>query len=215
MKTVFFLITGMTLIAVLLGAGCVSPVPGNSVSNQTIPVLTTIPQLATLELEPSDLPAGYALESGRQKSITEVSSMARDLGWEEGYVANYTSPQNNPGNLTVITQTITVYPEAKMPEIVNVVNLNERQVKGLDFTDLPSPDTGSETYAFSATVNKTDDGAAAVAPLTTSSGTLQPLGYVEVIFAKGNILEVIRISGPRADNETLRSVAKSAFAKIA
>jgi hypothetical protein len=158
------------------------------------------------------------LVSGRQKSAGEMSTLAKDLGWQEGYISVYSLPDNSSGGPTTITQTITVYSGKDMSSIVSLVDKNERQQTGLEFSDLPLPATGPETRAISAAVaNKTPTptatgGMIAIAEETKTSVTTE--GYSEVIFGKGEILEVIRISGPDAQYDTLKTLAETAYAKL-
>jgi hypothetical protein len=44
-------------------------------------------------------------------------------------------------------------------------------------------------------------------------GTVQQ-DFIEIIFSKGDILEVLRMTGEGADYETLASLAQKAYAKI-
>jgi hypothetical protein len=146
-----------------------------------------------------------------------MSSLAKDLGWQEGYVATYSSSGNGTAGSTVITQTITVYNANDMSSLVALVNKDEQQQAGLVFSSLPLPATGPDTSALSAVaINTTQSSSAGgfSAPSTGSvaAGTAQ--GYVEVIFAKGGILEVIRMTGPGAQYDTLKTLAESAYAKL-
>ncbi len=219
MQRFVFFILAVTTCAVLLCAGCTSTpgTPGNITPAPVTTASTVNISLAPLALTPADLPAGFTLQSGRQKSINEVSPVALDLGWQEGYIATYTSPGNGKAGSTLITQTITVYPAAKMSGIVTLVNTNDRQAKGLDFTDLPLPAIGPEAYAFSATINATPTPTATggMTVLSPGSGTSAPAeGYSEVIFAKGEIFEVLRMTGAGAQYDTLKTLAETAYAKL-
>jgi len=219
MQRFTFSILVITTCVVLLCAGCTST-PGTQGSITPAPVTnasTVNISLAPLALTPADLPAGFTQQSGRQKSVTDVSSVALDLGWQEGYVATYASLGNGTDGSTSITQTITVYPAAKISGIVTLVNTNDRQTKGLDFTDLPLPATGPETYAFSATINATPTPTATggMTVLSPGSGTSTPAeGYSEVIFTKGEILEVLRMTGAGTQYDTLKTLAETAYAKL-
>jgi hypothetical protein len=84
------------------------------------------------------------------------------------------------------------------------------------FTNLSSPPLGSYSRAFSGTANprmtpEPDNGNL----LGSGSvvGTVRK-DFVEIIFSKGDILEVLRITGPGADNATLISLAQKSFNKI-
>jgi hypothetical protein len=211
---------GLCLIvyAAILCAGCTSS--SGTGSTATTGIATNTPttnvSLAPLALIPTDVPAGYTLVSSRQKSAGEMSTLAKDLGWQEGYITIYSSLENSTGGPTTITQTITVYSGKDMSSIVSLVNSNERQQNGLVFSDLALPSTGADTRAFSAAlVNATPTVTpGGMVTLAESSGTTPTAGYTEVIFGKGEILEVIRMSGPGAQYDTLKSLAETAYAKL-
>ena len=209
------LVIGLCLIvcAALLGAGCTSTSGTGSVT--ATPAATTAPSgnitLAPLALTAADVPAGYTLVSGRQKSADEISTLAKDLGWQQGYVTIYSTTGNLTAGPTVITQTLTVYSGRSMADIVSLVDSNERQQKGLVFSDRTLPATGADTRAFTAALVNATTGSPGIAG---SSGTTATQGYTEVIFGKGEILEVIRMSGPGAQYDTLKSLAETAYARL-
>lgn len=49
--------------------------------------------------------------------------------------------------------------------------------------------------------------------LGENSGTTPAQGYMEVIFGRGTLLEVIRITGPGTQYDTLKSLAVTAYSK--
>jgi hypothetical protein len=84
------------------------------------------------------------------------------------------------------------------------------------FSNLSSPPFGSYRWAFSGTANtlvtpEPDN----VNPPGSGSfeGTVQQ-DFVEIIFSKGDLLEVLRITGPGADYSTLANLAQKAYKKI-
>jgi hypothetical protein len=147
-----------------------------------------------------------------------VSSTAKDLGWQEGYVATWASAGNATLGVTTITQTITVYNARNMSFLVPLVAAGEHQQQGLVFSNLPQPATGPDTRTISAVVVNTTPAAATsggvVAIQNESTSTAAAQGYIEVIFGKGQILEVIRMTGPGAQYDTLTTLAESAYAKL-
>ena len=209
---------GLCLIicAAILGAGCTSlsgagsaPAPGTATTAPSANV-----SLAPLALTPADVPTGYTLVSARQKSADEMSTLARDLGWKQGYVVVYSTPANSTVKPTTITQTLTVYSNKSMTDMVSLVYSNEEQQKGLVFSDLAQPATGAGTQAFSAVpVNATPTVTTGMAGFAENSGTTPAEGYTEVIFGKGAVLEVIRMTGPAAQYDTLKTLAETAYAK--
>ena len=111
------IVFGLCLIvcAAILGAGCTSSsgigsAPAAGTAMTVAPVNISLDSLA---FTPADIPAGYSLVLARQKSASEMSTLAKDLGWQQGYVAIYTSPANSTGGPTTITQNLTVMPYMK------------------------------------------------------------------------------------------------------
>jgi len=220
MKILSLPVLAIVVAALLLCAGCTSAPAATQAAETPTPTNAT---LSAYALAPSDLSEGWTLVTSREKTTAEMSPLARDLGWQAGYVVAYTLPANNSAGTCTLTQTVTRYSVQNMSDLVSVVAANERKVGGLAFTDLPAPATGPDTRAFSAVlVNGT--------PTATPTGGMESIafessapvatdGYVEVIFAKGDILDVIRMSGtcPPYDTipyETLASLGKTAYTKL-
>jgi len=204
---------------ILLSAGCISP----SGTQAEAPVTATPApaeniSLAPYVLVPADLPAGFAEQSTRYKSADEVSATAKDLGWQEGYVTTWASAGNGTSDVTTITQTITIYNDQNMSTLVPLVAAGEHQQQGLVFSNLPQPATGPDTRAISAVVVNTTPAAATSGGFVTiqneSTSTAAAQGYIEVIFGKGQILDVIRMTGPGAQYNTMKALAESAYAKL-
>jgi hypothetical protein len=49
---------------------------------------------------------------------------------------------------------------------------------------------------------------------STANTTAPPVGFTEVVFGKGNILEVIRMTGPGTQYSILKTLAETAYNKI-
>ena len=220
MKILSWTVPVIVVAAFLLCAGCTSAPAATQAAETPAPTNAT---LSAYALAPSDLSAGWTQVTSREKTTAEMSPLARDLGWQDGYVVVYTLPANNSAGTCTLTQTVTRYSVQNISDLVSVVAANERKVGGLAFIDLPAPATGPDTRAFSAVlVNGT--------PTATPTGGMESIafessapmatdGYVEVIFAKGDILDVIRMSGtcPPYDTipyETLASLGKTAYTKL-
>ena len=210
------LFIGLALVAgaALFCTGCISAPGTPAVPVPAAPVQTANVSLVPLALAPADVPAGYTLLSSRQKSAGEMGTLAKDLGWQQGYVTVYSL--NDTAGPSAITQTITVYAGKNMSDLVSLVDTSERQEEGLNFTNLPLPATGPDTRAFVATAaNATPSSTATEGTIMLAAGTSAPAeGYTEVIFAKGDILEVIRMTGPGARSDVLATLAETAYAKL-
>lgn len=170
----------------------------------------------SLTLTPSDVPHNFTLRESRVKNFTDVSKLAWDLGWQQGYVVRFTRSPGGVPDQTEILQTVTWYPAKNIPAIAALAEQQERSDKNMQFSNLSSPALGSYSRAFSGTVHT---------PMITEPDNGNPLGsgsgggtvqqdFVEIIFSKGDILEVLRMSGPGADYSTLVSLAQKAYAKI-
>jgi hypothetical protein len=211
--SVFF--SCILISAMIFGSGCTKAVsPAAIPATQAQPA--AVSSLSSYALTAADAPVNYTLTESRAKTSDEVGSLAKSLGWAGGYVVKYSGLPDDKMGPTTLTQTITSYPAANMPEILALTDKNDRADKELTITALPSPDLGEDSRAFSGKAisqvvmkEKTDD------PLET--GTLQgslKQDIVEIIFAKGSTIEVLRMSGPHADFVTLNSLAKKAYAKL-
>ena len=166
--------------------------------------------------DPVRCPTKFHPSRSRAKNFTDVSKLARDLGWQQGYVVRFTSPPEGVPGQTEILQTVTLYPAKNIPAIAELAEKQERSDKNMLFSNLSSPALGSYSRAFSGTVNtlmtpEPDN----VNPLGSGSveGTVQQ-DFVEIIFSKGDLLEVLRMTGPGADYSTLASLAQKAYNKI-
>jgi hypothetical protein len=215
MKWLSVFLSCILIGAMIFGSGCTkaeSPAEIRATHSQPAPVSL----LSSYALTAADAPVNYTLTESRAKTSDEVGSLAKTLGWAGGYVVNYSGIPDNRMGPTTITQTITSYPAAHMPEILELTDKNDRSDKELIITALPSPGLGQDSRAFSGKAisqivmrEKTDD------PL--DSGTLQgsfKQDIVEIIFAKGSTIEVLRMSGPHADFAILTSLAEKAWAKL-
>jgi hypothetical protein len=210
-------VTAVLMAALLLCAGCTSA-PAVA---PTTPAPTQVPANSTLSaytLASADLPTGWTQVSSREKTSAEMSDAARELGWQDGYVVVYTLPANTTAGTCTLTQTVTRYSNQNMQDLVSVVAANERKVGNLAFTDLAAPAAGPNARAFSAVlVNAT--------PAATPTGGMSSLsfegsapvateGYTEVVFVKGDLLDVIRMSGTCPSYDTLASLSQTAYAKL-
>jgi hypothetical protein len=215
MKWLSVFLSCLLIGAMIFSSGCMkaeSPAAIPATQAQTGPGSS----LSRYALTAADAPVNYTLTKSRVKTSDEVGGLAKNLGWAGGYVVKYSGLPDDRVGPTTITQTITTYPAATMPEILALTDTNDRSDKELSITALPSPGLGQDSRAFSGKAisqivmrEKTDD------PL--DSGTLQgsfKQDIVEIIFAKGSTIEGLRVSGPHADFGTLKGLAEKAYAKL-
>jgi hypothetical protein len=225
MKIPLFLATVLLVCAALAGAACLSTAPSASPAQPyaVTPALPAPPgPLAALALTPEDVPAGYVLTESRAKNISEVGSLAISLGWGEGYVVQYTSGSGRSTNATTIGQTITTYPVNNIPGIIGVIGRQEQAGTAMTYTPIPSPgiDNSSGGYVgrvHAATASGGDDTGSPVSGIFTTGDSSQAVAgqdVSEIYFARGGVLEVIRVTGPGADAATVTALARKAAARI-
>ncbi len=172
--------------------------------------------LEPLGLTLSEVPQNFTLVESRVKNSTEVGELARALGWRNGYVVRFIRPSDGIHGPAEILQTVTWYPAKNIPGITELIEQGDRSDSSMIFSNLSSPALGSYSRAFSGTVN------IRIIPEheTTNqlvSGHVPEIiqqDFVEIIFSKGNILEVIRMTGREPDFSILTSMAQKAYNKI-
>ncbi|MCK9591921.1 MAG: hypothetical protein M0Q91_07925 [Methanoregula sp.] len=207
-----FLIIAIFFSSLILASGCTGR-DGTALPAAQNPARMT---LESLVLTQSEVPENFTLFESRVKNSTEVSKIARDLGWEQGYVRRFTRLINGENQPTEILQTITRYPARNNAGIAELIEQQERAGSNMTFSNLSSPALGSYSRAFSGTANtfvvpESDGGN----PLDSSSvGRTVQQDFIEIIFTKGDILEVFRMTGPESDYSTLASLAQKAYNKI-
>jgi hypothetical protein len=207
-----YLITAILVSSLILAAGCTGRA-GTAVPAAPAPESITYESLA---LTSSEIPQNFTLQESRAKNPAEVSKLARDLGWQQGYVVCFTRPPEGTSGQTEILQTITRYPANNIPAIAVLIEKQERSDNTMIFTSLSSPALGSYSQAFSGTVN------ILIIPEPDNGNLLGsgPVGetarqdFVEIIFSKGDILEILRMTGPDPDYATLASLTQKAYNRI-
>ena len=216
MQKIIPVAAALFLCAAILCAGCTSPQSASAVTpapSQAASVSNT--SLVPLVLTPAELPEGSTLVSSGARSLSDMSATAKDLGWQAGYVTVYSLPANGTAGTTTVTQSLAVYSGRDISDIVTLVDANERRETGLSFTDLPAPAAGSSARAYAAVPVNAGATSAVGNNISLSQGTAAPAeGYMEAIFGKGQVLEVIRITGPGADAATLDALAGTAYKKL-
>ena len=199
----------------VIGAGCTQsgntnfPTPASPSS----PALTPSPGL--LALTAADAPVNYTIAESRMKTSAEVGTLAKDLGWQGGYIVKFSSQPGTGQGPTEIIQNIVTYPVAALPQIMQVAEASEKADAGMVFTSLPAPGLGESGLAFSGKANTqaaVQQNTNPLVPETASVSVKQDM--VEIIFIKGSPMEVLRMNGPGADYAILRGFAETAYAKI-
>ena len=188
-----------------------------------VPVVTpapvTSPPLQDLAISTNDLPACFSLADQNVKSFADVGQLAKDLGWQAGYVATYTCPSYGP-DPTIIVHSLAVYPENTMSGIASMVDEQDRTT-GLLYENLSFPNQGTPMRGFYGKPGEIQgsgnspgtyfvNGGREGTELNTDTGS----NVTEIIFYRGNVFEVLKMTGPETNVTLLRDLAQKASAKI-
>jgi len=147
-------------------------------------------QSSDMALQPADLPSDYILQDRSVMALPEVSSLARELGWQQGYYVSFYRRISNTDDITRIRQSINIFSN---DNINGVFLLEKEELKDQHLTpgtryEIPFPAVGERSIAFRDT-NPVD--------------AERPVTYT-VIFTKKNVYEKITMSGTSTDYETLK-----------
>jgi hypothetical protein len=190
----------------VISAGCLTPAAVPVPQAPLPPVITPAPESTHATISPgdmalrlADLPPDYLIRDRRAIAYSEVSQLARDLGWQQGYAATFYRMNREKDDLTGIRQSISTYPPENM---VKVYALGTEELlagqEGITRFEIPFPAIGDKSIAFRE----------------TRDGDLQDFAVYTVIFKKKNVLETITMGGTTTDYETLKDVARRAAEKI-
>lgn len=197
------------MLIVLLGAGsagCLSPAPATPPLETQLP--TTLPTpystIATVQpgdmaLQLTDIPSDYLLKDRTVMAFGEISSLTRDLCWQQGYRVSFYRMNREKDDLTGIRQTISVYPPENIDKVYDLETEGIiSQKNGTRRYEIPFPAIGDNSMAFRE----------------TRVGDPQELAVYTIIFTKKNVFETITMGGTTTDYETLKDVVLRAADKI-
>jgi hypothetical protein len=190
----------------ICSAGCLSqapvtPSPPTSMPT-TIPVpestIATIPP-GTMALQLTDVPGDYLLKERDVIAYSEVSQLARDLGWQQGYQVTFYRMNREKDDITGIRQSIRVYPPENIGKVYDLETegiLSSRN--GTTRHAIPFPRIGDQSIAFRETriANPMD------------------IAVYTVIFSRKNVFETITMGSTTTDYEMLKEVVRKAADKI-
>jgi hypothetical protein len=193
------------VIFLLCSAGCLEnpsgEPPGITVTPAPTPVTTpetprAPEQSSDMALQPSDLPSGYTLQDRTVIALPEVSSLARQLGWQQGYYVSFYYRNGNNEIITRIWQSVNIFSSDNINGIflLEKEDLKEEHLTPGTRYEIPFPAIGERSIAFRETN-----------PLDPE----RPVTYT-VIFTKKNVYEKITMSGTSTDYETLKRLAQRA-----
>ena len=129
-------------------------------------------------------------------ALPEVSQLARELGWRQGYYVSFYRRDSNNDEITRVRQSISIF----SPDSINGVFLLEKEdlkdqvVSPGTRYEIPFPAVGERSIAFRDTN-----------PLDPE----KPVTYT-VIFTTKNVYEKITMSGTNTDYETLKRLVQRA-----
>jgi len=212
MRTLRHLIITILVCFLLLAAGCTGR-DIKRVNTESVP--SPLP-LESMVLTPSDVAQNFTLVESRAKNATDVGNLALSFGWQQGYVVRYVRSMEGRSGSTGILQTIALYPEKNIPAVAELIERQERSDNNMTFSNLSSPSLGNYSHAFSGKetvriINTSDN--VFLLGYDSAKETIQQ-DFIEIIFSKGDILEIIRLSGPGSDFSTLSQLAQKAYSKI-
>jgi hypothetical protein len=175
----------------------VTPAPTVVTTTET----TRLPeQSSDMALQPSDMPSDYTLQDRTVIALPEVSSLARQLGWQQGYYVSFYRRNGNTEIITRIWQSVNIF---SSDNINGVFLLEKEELKEEHLTpgtryEIPFPAIGERSIAFRETN-----------PLDPE----RPVTYT-VIFTKKTIYEKITMSGTSTDYEMIKRLAQRAEALV-
>ena len=201
----------IVLVAAVLLAGCTSTV--DKVSPPASPTIR--PDLLQLTLTSADVPSDYTLIESKPRDLGDKANLAKDLGWQGGYVTHFIAHENRTGEDTDIVQSIAVYPPGNLPGLVTMVDKQEQADPDMPWTELNTTGLGNLSRGFYGKalapilVKPTNVNPLSTDPWNHDVQTIRQKDTAEIIFAQGNILEVIKMTGPRTDPAILREIART------
>lgn len=200
MKKCIIFIIGLSLIlSSVFIAGCASNAPSTSLPTFGSKLSTIEPIEMALKL--SDLPSGFTIKEGTERTSSDVGQKAHANGWKKGYFVEFDrSGTGKTLETEMIMQDISVYPIDNVNQIM--ANAQSKILKEAYANEtveqLSDPKIGDSSQAFR--VKKNIFGI--------------PITSFVIYFAKGDVVETIIMTGTSADYATLNQLAKVAAAKI-
>ncbi len=187
-------------------AGCLSPAPASPPTQNPQPLSTPTPESTSaivppgdMALQLSDVPPDYLLKDRTVVAYSEVSPLAHDLGWRQGYIVRFYRLNREKDDLTGIHQSISIYPPENIGKVYSLET--EGILSGLNSStryEIPFPIIGDQSIAFRE----------------IRIGDSQDFAMYTIIFKKKNVFETITMGGTSTDYETLKDVARKAADKI-
>jgi hypothetical protein len=153
-----------------------------------------------MALQPADLPSDYTLQDRTVIALPEVSPLARQLGWQQGYYVSFYHRNGNNEIITRIWQSVNIFSSDNINGVflLEKEELKKEQLSPGTRYEIPFPAIGERSIAFRETN-----------PLDPE----RPVTYT-VIFTKKTIYEKITMSGTSTDYEMIKRLAQRAEALV-
>ncbi len=190
----------------VISAGCISTAPASPPQQTLVPatLITPVSTIATVSpgsmaLQLADVPPDYLIKDRTVIAYSEVSQLAHDLDWQQGYQTTFYRMNREKDDLTGIRQTINVYPSENMNKVYALATEGIlSNVNGTTRYEIPFPAIGDKSMAFRE----------------TRVGDPLNLAVYTVIFKKKNVFETITMGGTTTDYEMLKDIVRKAADKI-
>lgn len=194
------------MVLSICSAGCLSQAPATPSPPTSPPTTLPVPQSTsatvppgTMALQLTDVPGDYLLKGRDVIAYSEVSQLARDLGWQQGYQVTFYRMNRENDDITGIRQVISVYPPENIGKVYDLETegvLSSRN--GTTRHAIPFPRIGDQSIAFRE----------------TRMANPMDIAVYTVIFSKKNVFETITMGGTTTDYEMLKEVVRKAADKI-
>jgi hypothetical protein len=196
----------LAVLMVISSAGCLSQTPASPPPQTPLPSTLPTPvstsaivQPGDMALQLSDMPSDYLLKDRTVIAYSEVSPLAHDLGWRQGYTVMFYRVNREKDDMTGIRQSISVYPPENIGKVYDLET--EGIISGLSSStryEIPFPKIGDQSIAYRE----------------TRVGDPLDFAVYTIIFSKKNVFETITMGGTSTDYETLKDVVRKAADKI-
>lgn len=157
-------------------------------------------ELSETILQPSDLPGNYTIVERAVRDASDVSPIARSLGWKRGFIVRYQLSGSTAYCGPSIQQVISVYPPENITLALPHPQYHKRMAlennESVLVEELPDPGIGDASTATKITQKE-----------YACSACL-------IDFTKNDIYSQIMVYGPAPDCESAKKLAEIAAAKI-
>jgi hypothetical protein len=155
-----------------------------------------------MALQLLDLPAGFTLQEGRERTRSDVSQSALDRGWIKGYHVMFGRKNESTFQMEYLTQDIDIYPIEKVNLALAEGNAEmvQRSKDAYLVNALPNPEIGDSSQAYAVELSK-------------KSKKVNATG-VFYQFVKKDVYEQIVMISTSRNPEFFKEMAKTAASKI-